>query len=98
MLFAVRFTDKPDRLAVRKQYLQAHIDWLYEVKDMVLVGGSLRHQPQDSPVGGLWVVEATSKEDIERLIESDPFWIHGLRERYEILHWSKAHPERMVPV
>ena len=98
MLFAVRFTDKPNQPAVRKQYLQAHIDWLYEVKDKVLVGGSLRHEPQDSPVGGLWIVEAESKEDIDRLIESDPFWIHGLRDHYEILHWSKAHPERMVPV
>jgi len=98
MLFAVRFTDKPDQLPVRLQYLQAHINWLHEVKDIVLVGGSLRDDPQNAPIGGLWVVEAEGKEAIRRLIESDPFWIHGLREGYEILHWSKAHPGRMVPI
>jgi hypothetical protein len=28
MLFAVRFHDRPDRFAVRREFLAAHIAWL----------------------------------------------------------------------
>jgi uncharacterized protein YciI len=96
MLYAVRFHDKPDRAAVRQQQLQAHVDWLARHRDVVLVGGSLRRQAGENPVGGLWLVEAQSKAQIEQLFESDPFWIHGLRERCEILLWSKALPEKVL--
>ena len=98
MLYAVRFFDRPDRLAVRQQYLKAHVAWLDEHRERILVGGSLRDAPGETPVGGLWIVEAESKKDVEELFATDPFWVNGLRERYEILFWSKAFPDRKVPV
>jgi hypothetical protein len=98
MLYVVRFSDRPDRLATRKEFLAAHIAWLDKHKDMILVPGSLRPEPGQDAVGGLWVVEAPGKNDIEALIQTDPFWVQGLRQGYEILHWSKAFPERRVPV
>ena len=96
MLFAVIFTDKPDFGEVRAANLQAHIDWLEKNKHVVPVGGSLRQELGDVPKGGLWIVNAESKAQIERLIQSDPFFIAGLRQSYEILHWSKANAERLV--
>jgi uncharacterized protein len=96
MLYAVRLHDRPDRATVRQQQLQAHVEWLARHRDIILVGGSLRRQAAENPVGGLWLVEAESKAQIERLVESDPFWMHGLRERYEILLWSKALPEKVL--
>ncbi|MDH3317589.1 MAG: YciI family protein [Gammaproteobacteria bacterium] len=98
MLFVVRFTDKQDRKEVREQFLQAHVDWLDQHKQHVLVGGSLRRTPGEQPVGGLWIVEAESRSEIQQLIRSDPFWINGLRQNYEILHWSKAFADSKVPV
>jgi hypothetical protein len=97
-LYVVRFTDKPDQLAVRKQFLPAHIEWLDKHKSIVLVPGSLRPEPGHDAVGGLWIVEAPDKKQIESLIHTDPFWVQGLRQDFEILHWSKAFPERRVPV
>lgn len=98
MLFAVRFHDQMDCAEVRLQHLQAHIDWLDEHKELVLIGGSLRKEPGENPVGGLWLVEAPDKNAVEVLIQSDPFSIHGLRERHEIFFWSRAFPERKVLV
>ena len=98
MLFAVQFHDRVDRAQVRRQHLRAHIDWLDEHKELVLVGGSLRKAPGENPVGGLWLVEAPDKTAVEELIQSDPFSIHGLRERHEIFFWSKAFPERKISV
>jgi uncharacterized protein YciI len=94
MLFAVIFTDKPGHSEVRAANLQAHVDWLEQNKDIVPIGGSLRHQPGEVPKGGLWIAEANSKAQIEDLIKSDPFFIAGLRQSYEVLHWSKANARR----
>lgn len=92
MLFAVRFHDRPDRLEIRRAQLEAHIQWVDSHKDVLLVAGSLRHAPDEAPVGGLWIVTLPGKEQVEALIATDPFAVHGLRESYEILHWSKALP------
>ncbi len=96
MLFLIRFTDKPDTLARRQALLDAHVAWLAGRRDTVLVAGSLRVEPGEAPVGGAWIVEAPGKADVEALYQTDPFFVHGLRERVEILHWSKALPERAL--
>jgi hypothetical protein len=98
MLFVVRFTDDPSRLHVRNELLPAHLQWLEQHREAILVAGSLRHEPDSSPVGAFWVVEAPSKAAVEELFLTDPFWIHGLRKSVELLHWSKAFPERTVLV
>ena len=96
MLFAVIFTDKPGLGSVRAAHLQAHIAWLEQHRDVVPAGGSLRAAPGDVPTGGLWIAQAESAAQIEALIQTDPFFMAGLRERYEILLWSKANAERKV--
>lgn len=96
MLFAILFTDKPDQGDLRAAHLQAHIDWLEDHKDIVPVGGSLRHEPGDTPRGGLWIAHADNKEQLHALIRTDPFYTAGLRQSYEILHWSKANGQRQA--
>lgn len=90
MLFAVLFNDKPGHGALRAEHLQAHIQWVADHSDAVLVAGSLRVEPKETPKGGLWVVEAASKEVVLELMQSDPFYTCGLRQGVEVLHWSKA--------
>ena len=94
MLFAVLFTDKPGLGDVRAQHLQAHIEWLELNKDVLPVGGSLRQELGQVPKGGLWIAEASSKIQLDELLKTDPFYIAGLRQSYEILYWSKANEER----
>ena len=85
-LFAVRFQDDQGRHETRRKYLKAHIEWLDQNSEHVLVGGSLRKEPDEMPVGGLWIVKAASKEAVESLIKTDPFWQHRLRSSVEILY------------
>ncbi len=92
MLFMVRFTDRPDRLDVRQAHGEAHLAWLAQQAGVIRLGGPLRPREDASPVGAMWLVEAPSAEAIEAMIETDPFWIHGLRAGVEILHWRKAVP------
>lgn len=96
MLFAVRFYDKPERLDVRKNWLNAHLEWLRTHSDIVLAGGSLRLDPESEAVGALWIVQCDSRKIIDDLLRTDPFWVHGLRERYEIHSWHKAFSEQAL--
>ena len=96
MMFAVLLTDKPDHAHIRAHHLQSHIDWLERHKDVIQVGGSLRREPSETPKGGLWIAQADSKQIIDELLQTDPFYLAGLRQSYEILHWSKANSERQV--
>ncbi|ULX55116.1 hypothetical protein A9P79_25045 [Cupriavidus taiwanensis] len=96
MIFAVRFHDKSDRLALRNTFLQAHLDWLALHRDTILIAGSLREAPTEGAVGGLWIVRAADRSEVEALIQSDPFWTQGLRERVEIHSWHRAFDESVT--
>jgi uncharacterized protein YciI len=98
MLFALIFNDKPDQTELRNTMLRAHIDWLEEQKEIIPIGGSLRREPGQTPVGGLWIAEAESKEELEKCLKTDPFYTSGLRQSYEIFYWSKANDERKVVI
>jgi uncharacterized protein YciI len=65
---------------------------------MVRVAGSLRPGADAAAVGAIWIVEAKDKKEIEALLQSDPFWVQGLRQSVEILYWSKAFPKRTVAI
>ena len=92
-LFAVRFFDKPGAADLRRQLLQAHLEWVAAQADMLRAAGSLRESPTETPVGGLWVVLAPSKAAVEALIATDPFTTGGLRAGWDIFYWSKALPQ-----
>jgi len=98
MLFIVRFTDKPNMLPLRQELLPSHLQWLEQHAEQVLVAGSLRSQPDEAPVGACWIVEARTKDEVESLLQTDPFFAQGLRSTHEVLHWSKAFAERKVAV
>lgn len=90
MLFAVRFHDIPGQARVRTTHFKAHIDWLDRNRDQILIAGSLRQAGGEAPIGGLWIVSAPNQLEVEALIQSDPFWVHGLREKVEIHSWHRA--------
>jgi hypothetical protein len=98
MLFIARFMNNPEKAAQLPQFYPAHLQWLKEHEDVILVPGALRAEPDAPPVGGLWIVRADSKAEVETLFKTDPFWANGLRKSYEILYWFKAFPDKHVPV
>src|SRR5262245_2825685 len=79
MLFIGRFTNKPERAASISQYYPAHVEWLKQNDSVIIAAGSLRTEPAATPIGGLWIVRANSKSEVEALFQTDPFWVQGLR-------------------
>ncbi|MEG3063895.1 MAG: YciI family protein, partial [Comamonas sp.] len=77
MLFAVLFNDFPGMAEVRAQNLAAHLAWLEEHQAVIPVGGSLRRELNETPKGGLWIADAQSKEELDALLRTDPFFTAG---------------------
>ena len=98
MLFILRFTNNPEKVGLVSQYYPAHVEWLKERESVILVPGAIRTEPDAPPLGGLWIVRAESKTEVEALFRTDPFWVNGLRQGYEILYWYKAFPDKTVAV
>ncbi|SMC23416.1 hypothetical protein SAMN02745857_01596 [Andreprevotia lacus DSM 23236] len=98
MRYIVRFHDRPDTAALRHEVLAAHLAWLEQHRDQVLVAGSLWPEAAERAEGGLWIVEADSEAAIRDWMQTDPFWTCGLRASVEIFRWRKAFPERNVAV
>lgn len=94
MLFAVRFTNKPGTAELYQNFMPAHLQWLEENRSTVLVAGALRTEPGATSLGALWIIEAPSRAAAQDVFKTDPFWVQGLRESVEVLHWSKALPDR----
>lgn len=39
----------------------------------------------------MWIVEADAEEDVDRLVQEDPFWPTGLRKSYAIIKWTQVY-------
>ena len=61
-----------------------------------LDGEALQVRLSTAQPGGLWIVEAASKAAVLDLMKSDPFYLCGLRQAVEVLHWSKALEDKVL--
>jgi uncharacterized protein len=89
------FEDNPQMLEVRLKHEVAHLKYLEEHKDEVVLAGGLREVAVGPHVGGLWVLEVASRERAVELVEQDPYFVVGARS-YELRVWGKAFPGRKV--
>ncbi|MBU4611410.1 hypothetical protein IMZ29_12990 [Achromobacter sp. GG226] len=99
MLYVIRFYDIADGLAIRQAHIDAHMAWLAEQGPAIVAAGPLRvGGPDTKPVGALWIVQADSEAQAEAIVRTDPFSIHGLRERIEVYAWSRGYPAQPVTI
>jgi uncharacterized protein len=94
MLFIVQFEDvynqHPERLPERNALMEAHLTFLAAHAERVVASGALRDSEDSLPLGGIWIVIAQRKEEVERLTQEDPFWKAGLRKSVRVSVWGKA--------
>lgn len=89
-IYAVLFEDdRQNAAAIRKEYLQRHFTFLEANAAAIRTAGPLSREG-DAFAGGLWLVEAESSEDVDRLVKEDPFWSAGLRKTVQILTWNQV--------
>jgi uncharacterized protein len=89
MRWIALFEDSADMLHVRKRHQAAHLEYLVAFEREIIIAGGLRDDPAGPFVGGLWVLEVSSRDRAVKLVERDPYFIHGGR-RYRLHVWGKA--------
>lgn len=90
MIFVVLLEDAPGKANdVRQQHMPAHLDFLERNAAAIKAAGPLR-DGDGVPAGGLWLVEATDREQVDRLVREDPFWPTGLRQSVRVLAWHQV--------
>lgn len=87
--WVVLFEDGPEMLAVRSDQgrRDAHVAYA-KAHPELLIGGGLKPAPGEDICGALWVVNAQDKQQIETLVENDPFYEPAFRS-YRIFTWGK---------
>jgi uncharacterized protein len=94
MLFVVQFediyADHPERIKEREEHMDAHIAFLAAQGNRIVASGALRESEGGLPQGGMWIVSAQNKDDVNALYQEDPFWRAGLRKSVRVSHWAKA--------
>jgi uncharacterized protein YciI len=51
------------------------------------------HQNEDTPAGGLWLVEADTPDAVDELVRNDPFWPTSLRRSARVLAWKQVYAD-----
>ena len=98
MKYAILFEDDDDFAHMRPQFMAEHLQFLADNSDRIEIAGPMKDAVSAEPAGGLWLVDADSAEQVQALIESDPFWPTGLRKTIRILEWTQvyAHGKKMI--
>lgn len=93
MLYAVLLTDNPEHADARERLMSAHLDFLEKNGSRILSAGPLR-EADGSGAGGLWLVDAESRDAVTELVQADPFWPTGLRRSVRVLEWKQVFADR----
>jgi uncharacterized protein YciI len=90
MMYALLFEDNDEHADMRAKYMSDHLAFLSDNAKSILSAGPLKDAKRQEAAGGLWLVEADTLQDVNTLIESDPFWPTGLRKSIRILEWTRV--------
>lgn len=75
---------------IRAAHTADHQAYLRKYKGKIVLAGAMRAEPDGTAVGGLWVFETDTRQEVQAIIDEDPFQIHGLRARTDIYLWGTA--------
>ena len=81
-----RYADKPEVIA---EHRPAHREYISSLLGQGGLIASGRTSGGETP-GALLLFDADSAEDVEEVLNPDPFWTLGLVDKREILEWTLA--------
>jgi uncharacterized protein len=88
-MLAVRIAETdPEKQAARQQWFADHQAYLRSGAVRVLQSGPLF--AGDVQYGALLVADVADLDELSRFSNGDPFVIHGIYRRVEILRWSRT--------
>ena len=78
MLYIIYQVDKPDAKALREKTREAHLAYLDRHKDILVLGGALLADENDTRLGSVLIVNVPSRAAADAFSENEPFRRAGL--------------------
>jgi len=89
--WAVVFDNNIDHPGLRdQQHRDAHHAYLTEHHDQIRLAGAVSDDKGKLFTGGMWLVEAETRETVQRLAEGSPFYQSGVHATYRLVWWGSA--------
>ncbi len=84
MLYVIYQVDKPNSQAIRAAQRAAHLKYLNDHEDILVLGGAMLAEDGTTRTGSVLIINVPSQEAAERFSANEPFRQAGLFERVEI--------------
>lgn len=84
MLYIIYQIDKPGSAAIRAATREAHLRYLDEHRDILVLGGAMLAEDGTTRTGSVLIVNVPSRQEAERFSANEPFRQADLFERVEI--------------
>jgi len=92
MQFVIYCLDKPNSQDVRKANRDAHLAYLREHIDKVIVAGPLLTEDGSGMIGSMLVMEFASRAEADAFVAGDPYGKAGLFQSVTVTPWKKVLP------
>ncbi len=92
-MFAVECRDKKGALQVRLDNRAAHLDFLGQHAQKVILAGPLLTDDHQTPIGSLLVLDFDDRAALDAFLAQDPYAQAGLFERVDVLPFRKVLPK-----
>ncbi len=91
-MFMVLCLDKPGHLEVRKANRDAHLAWLRQRIEKVVIGGPLLSDDGQSMIGSMLVLDIADRAELDALLADDPYAKAGLFQSVTVHPYKKVLP------
>jgi uncharacterized protein YciI len=90
MLYIIYQTDKPDAQDIRARTRDAHLAYLDQHKDILVLGGALLADDSDARLGSVLIINVPSRADADRWSANEPFRKAGLFQSVSITRMRRG--------
>ncbi len=73
MLYFIYRVDKPNSGELREATRPAHLEWAKTLGDRLRYAGPTLEEGTGAMIGSVWVLEADSRDEADRLTQEDPY-------------------------
>jgi len=83
------FTNKPNTDKLFKEHFDAHMEYFANCPEISLAG-SITPRGEEHSTGGVWIIKGLDYDMAMALIERDPFFKAGMRDRVDLYSYRVA--------
>lgn len=88
--YLVHALDAPGKGALREELTDTHREYMGKYTQKILIGGPLMDDSGTKRIGSSFIIQADSRNEVEELLQYEPYYVGGLFESVTIRLFRKA--------